>query len=170
MNIYITGASGTGKTTLATELSRKLDLPVATSVARTSPYKMGTWDNQKYISDAVNNQCHALDEHIVTRTPLDVLAFTTVWRYDTHEDRMRSAEFVTKRPVILYCPSYWAPEDDGFRPTDIEDHYCVDRVIREFLEYSGADFYTVLNEPVKQRSENAIKFIRRVKQNATVHL
>lgn len=169
-NIYITGASGTGKTSLANALSVSLDMPVAVSVARTSPHKMGTYENQRYVSRAIMNQHVSLDNHIITRTPLDALAFTSVWRYDTHEDRVASFDFLGSNPILIYCPSYWTPEDDGFRPTNPEEQQQVDRVISEFLEFSGAKYYRALYEPVEARCKHTIEFIRKVKQDASIYL
>lgn len=159
MNIYLTGASGTGKSTLAQGLSDVLGLQVSPSVARLSPHEMGTAENQAYVGGKVWHQCKNAQDSIVTRTPLDVLAFSSIWGHDTYMDRYRSAEFCSQGNIILFCPLYWQPEDDGFRPTNMAELKRVNHIIREFLESTGAEYYNVLNEPVDYRVQSVIQYL-----------
>lgn len=162
MNIYLTGASGTGKSTLANALASKLDMQVSPSVARQSPYEMGSAENQSYVGSKVWHQIKTSDNSIVTRTPLDVLAFSSLWGHDTYMDRYRSADFCSQGNIILFCPLYWQPEDDGFRPTDMAELKRVNNLIRDFLECTGAEYYTVLNEPVDYRVQSVIQYLETV--------
>ena len=159
MNIYLTGASGTGKTTLANALAGEVNMTVAPSVARTSPYQMGSAENQNYVGSKVWQQCKTSTNSIVTRTPLDVLAFSSVWGHDTYMDRFRSAEFCNDGNVILFCPLYWQPQEDGFRPTDMAELKRVNNTIRDFLECTGAEYYNVLDEPVDYRVQSVIQYL-----------
>lgn len=159
MNIYITGASGTGKTTLANKLALEFDMEVSPSVARTSPYEMGTAENQSYVASKVWQQCKTSENSIITRTPMDVLAFSSVWGHDTYMDRFRSMSFCGDNNIILFCPLYWQPKEDGFRPTDMAELKRVNNIIRDFLEDTGTEYYTVKNEPVDYRVQSVIQYL-----------
>lgn len=159
MNIYLTGASGTGKSTLANGLAIELGMEVAPSVARTSPYEMGSAENQSYVGSKVWHQIKTSDNSIVTRTPLDVLAFSSIWGHDTYMDRYRSAEFCSQGNIILFCPLYWQPEDDGFRPTNMAELKRVNNIIHDFLECTAAEYYVVRNEPVDYRIQSVIQYL-----------
>lgn len=163
MNIYMTGSSGVGKTTLAQELCNCIGLTEAPSVARTSPYKMRTQLCQDYVMHCVDYQCRTATQSVVTRTPIDVYGYSKTWRLEAIEPLQRSYAFLETQPILLYLPKYWEPADDGFRPLEKQD--IVDRQIRTVLEnYTYINglkpkYYTVRDESVADRADHVIEWL-----------
>lgn len=166
MNIYMTGASGTGKTMLATALSDRLGMYESPSVARTSPYKMKTQICQDYVMHCVDYQCRWLDEAVISRTPIDVFAYSYVWDLQLKQAVDVAIRFLEDNPIVLYLPKYWPTPSDGFRPTEGQDR--VDRAIEygllTFYNYAGIDkeeanLYTVQHESVSDRADHVIEWM-----------
>lgn len=159
MNLYMAGASGTGKTSLANALSDRLAMPVAESVARTSPYDMKTESNQEYVTATVEYQCRTLDQHIVTRTPLDVLGYNEAWGVTLGRTYESVERFIDSHPVVIYLPIYWDAPEDGFRPTDMFEMKKVDAVIHARLYWSDVDFFRLTNESIDSRADHVIEWL-----------
>lgn len=159
MNLYLTGASGVGKTSLADELSNRLAMPVAESVARTSPYAMRSESNQEYVTHTVEYQCNSLDQHIITRTPLDVLGYNEVWGVTLSTTYESVERFIASQPPVVYLPIFWEPEDDGFRPTSMAEMKQVDAVIHARLYWSDVDYFRVGEESVDSRADHVIEWL-----------
>src|SRR5574338_650632 len=157
MNIYMTGASGTGKTSLAQGLCGRLALNEAPSVARTSPYKMRTQECQDYVMHCVDYQCRTATQSVVTRTPIDVYGYSFVWQLDFVPPLVVSHRFLRTHPILLYLPKYWEPEDDGFRPLEKQD--SVDEAITWALQKFEADYFTIQNESVADRADHVIEWL-----------
>lgn len=162
MNIYMTGASGTGKTSLAKELCVRLGMNEAPSVARTSPYKMGSQIFQDYVMHCVDYQCLTAKQSVVTRTPIDVLAYSMVHKLAQIAPFNAAERFISTKPILLYLPKYWEPEDDGFRPTDNQDN--VDEYISTFIQLVGPDdwdgLHVVGEESIEQRADNVVYWLK----------
>jgi hypothetical protein len=159
MNIFMTGASGTGKTSLAVELCLRLGLDEAPSVSRTSPYEMGSQDMQDYVMHCVDYQCRTASQAVISRTPIDVYAYSRLWGLERKKPAAVAKRFLDSDAIILYLPKYWEPEDDGFRPLEGQDE--VDQIIAEALIDSGNwdRIYTVENEDVTDRADNVIQWL-----------
>lgn len=152
MRISMTGASCTGKTTLAEKLAEELDYPLIQEVARTIIRERGIIS----ASELVNNprEAQAVQYKILLRQHLDenrcggtfvsdrtYLDFIAYWRaYDIISEagvdattlfnstcRMFTREM---NDLIVYCPIEWDAEDDGFRLTNEELRHIVDDTIR----------------------------------------
>ena len=159
MNLYMAGASGTGKTSLAEVLSDRLAMPIADSVARTSPYPFKTEDNQEYVTATVEYQCLSLDQHIITRTPLDVLGYNEAWGVTLERTYQSVERFIDSDPVVIYFPIYWDAPEDGFRPTDMRDMRQVDSVIHARLYWSDVDYFRLGNESIDSRADHVIEWL-----------
>lgn len=156
--IYFTGSSGQGKTTLANLLSKRLDLPVIDGVSRNSPHPQGTDENQQYLSHEIAHLCGALSG-IHCRTPLDVAAYTHALKLYSPMDTQHVKSFLASWPVVIYFPMVLSIENDGFRPTDVEMNKCVDKWIRSYLNDSGVAFLTLKKESPLDRVESVVKFL-----------
>jgi predicted ATPase len=160
--IILIGAHGTGKSTLANALSKKLDIPVVESVAREF------FKNWKYLKDTClvtgmtpngesnvkqNILCsmsrwdymrwtNAGVPVIMTRCPLDTLAYAAADKdvsqsiLDTNKKILLEDEgFMNalNNSLFIYLPIEFNIENDGIRPTDIEFQKEVDEEMRKLI-------------------------------------
>lgn len=144
MRIAITGTHGTGKTTLAMELSKliKIDgfeIPIVHEVARFVIKGSGYETTREYIEKtdrkqkekiqwnifseqvAVEREC----EHFVAdRSVFDPVAYAAAYGVDSKAvNRLLGhaiGHALNTYDLVVYLPPYWMPENDGFRDTDIE--------------------------------------------------
>lgn len=170
MSIFLTGASGTGKTTLGKLIADELGFYQSPSVSRLNPHPMGTKAFQEWTSNMIYNQSMMLTKRVFDRTPFDVVAYDRVFNTgNIILDRMRTKYFADTKPIVLYFPVYWPAEDDGFRPTDVSGP--VDECIKEQLDFFNIDYYTVLNESPELRLSHCREFIQeRLHENADLQL
>lgn len=159
VNIYFTGASGTGKTTLATMLAAEYGMKVMPSISRNSPYPIGSTEHQEYISEELFRRAMEDQNAVFDRTPLDVVGYDLAYGFP--ELSLQSTLYATvwKRtsPILIYFPVYWQPEDDGFRPTDEKTTTTVDLTIRAQL--AGLEYLTMDNESPELRLKSAVEYI-----------
>lgn len=172
MNIFMTGASGTGKTSLAKELCERLGLREASSVSRTSPYGMRTQIHQDYVMHGVDMQCITARESVVTRTPIDVYAYSWIWDLEHVVPLAVATRFLLTKPILLYLPKYWEPEDDGVRPLDGQDD--VDATIKFTIDHFqpvGFEYFTAKDNCIEDRASDVIEWlIERNLLNASISI
>lgn len=148
MNVYLTGSHGTGKTTVANAIADKTEFGTVPSVARNSPHKPGTAENQRFIMDRVVHRLRTHEGTIHERTPLDVMAYTVLMDHTSEYNHqkmnvdafLRTLEHMD-RP-IFYFPILFPLASDGVRPGKWEQ-VVVDTFIRTNLERSGVTYYTM---------------------------
>lgn len=160
MRVYMTGSSGVGKTTQANLLSERLQLPVIDGIARSSPYEMGTDENQQYLSKKIYHACNTVDG-LHCRTPLDVLGYTRASKLYSPTDEQHVEFFALMEPILIYFPPLGDIEDDGVRPTDKTYNKVVDWFIKDALRRYNFKYLELSPGTPEERSEEIITFIRR---------
>ena len=186
--IVFIGAHGTGKSTLANELSKVIGMPVVESVAREvtknweflenegviennipetlrkNAYQkvlcsMARWDFMRWVNAGV--PC------IMTRCPLDTIAYAMADNnisLDTVSDCTQvlqdDSEFLQaiQRSLFVYIPIEFGIENDGVRPTDVAFQKKVDECMRKLI-YSFGIAPFVVSGSVDERLESILKFI-----------
>ena len=159
MKIGFTGASGTGKTTLARALSDKYNLKLITDIARTSPgarFNMLTSNSQKSNQFIILNtlQFWAEQENIVSdRTVLDAYLYTK----DLTSIEYNFAQSILEKNLklynlIIYCPYYkWDVKDEGVRNLDPKYQYDFCYRTQKHLDWHNIDYLTMKNVSIDER-------------------
>lgn len=158
MNILLTGAHGTGKTSTARAVNAKRpDLQLLPSASRQSPHKPGTVENQKHIMSEVWRRVNSPGPAIHERTPLDVYAYTALLDVGCEVAQQRAMVDEFYRVMRdAGCPLFYFPicfdlEIDGVRPGKWEQ-IAVDRTIAASLKASGIEYHTVPDASVDIRA------------------
>lgn len=156
-NIHLTGASGTGKTTVGNALERQLKMKHPESVSRSCPFPITTQKAQNYISLKTFEQGISSTGSVIDRTILDCAAYNTAFKLSGLEiDLDRVKLFAATDPFVIYFPIYWPAEDDGFRPVSPALNRVVDNYIVYLLNTNHIKYITVWDEPVESRVEHII--------------
>lgn len=158
MSVFFTGASGQGKTTLASLLSDHTDWYVVDGIVRRSPYALGTDENQQYVSKEVFRASQAY-EGIHCRTPLDVAGYTKAYKSYSPCDEQYVKDFLSTSPIIIYFPMVLDIKDDGFRPTDRELNSTVDKWIRSYLREYDVEYLTLKKESPEARLQAVLEYL-----------
>ena len=170
MNIYLTGAHGTGKSTVAQIIKERAGFCTVPSVSRNSPYEMGTEEHQKYVMDKVFYHYSKYDGLILERTPLDVYSYTHLMQIESEYNRQKMKVEAFFRGIkqseepIFYFPIYFDLENDGVRPGQVEQ-VQVDRFIYNYLQDNNIEYHTI---PYASPEERADFILERVAENANV--
>ncbi|MCL6478776.1 MAG: ATP-binding protein [Peptococcaceae bacterium] len=148
MRIGITGAHGTGKTSLARALSQKLSLPLIAERARIVAEKLGIKSSEELLRDKnlarefqvsvllaqVGTEDAFLQGFVSDRTVLDCLAY---WRlYGLCEEGEVGRTYVNQcltraYDILIYIPPEITADGDGFRLAGLQRE--ADRLIRETI-------------------------------------
>ena len=172
MNIYLTGAHSTGKSTVAQIIKERTGFCTVPSVSRNSPYEMGTEEHQRYVMDKVFYQYSKYDGLILERSPLDVYAYTKLMQIESEYGRQKMKVEAFFRGIghsdspIFYFPIYFDLEHDGIRPGQ-EEQVEIDKFIVSYLQKNNIDYYTI---PDTTPEERADFILERVAENASVRL
>lgn len=186
--IIFIGSHGTGKSTLANELSRILDMPVVESVAREVTKNWAFLENEGVIE---NNIPETLRKNayqkvlcsmafwdfmrwveadvpcIMTRCPLDTIAYAMADKIitgDTVEECLKTLQdddeflMALERSLFIYLPIEFGIENDGVRPTDVEFQKQVDESMRKLI-YAFGIAPRVVSGTVDERLETILKYI-----------
>lgn len=164
MNIYMTGAHGTGKTSVAEEIARTTEFSNLKSVSRWSPHVSGTPENQRFIMEKVQKRCNMTNHCVHERTPLDVFAYTSLMGIESEytPQKMKVERFLDHLKhtgnKIFYFPVLFDLESDGVRPGKWEQS-VVDKTIKTQLDNSGVNYATVPMGSVEERAQFILKEI-----------
>lgn len=160
MNIYMSGAHGTGKSTTARFIAEKTGLSLAPSASRMSPYKHGSIEHQDYVMDQVYKRCATWDGVIHERTPFDVYAYTKDYADSSgdalvrHEMKVNAfARNISERgDVLFYFPIAFPLVDDGVRPDDRMQEK-VDKTISQMIVTCGVKYIEIPNGSPEERAD-----------------
>lgn len=156
--IIFMGSHGTGKSTLAKELSDIIGIPVVESVAREVTKDINYLKDKKVItnpdSDAYQTVLCSVSRWdfmrwvdsrfpvIMTRCPLDTIAYAMA-DDDVSEGTVKMNMSILqddegfnaaiKNSLFIYIPIEFGIEDDGIRPTDIQFQKDVDECMRRLM-------------------------------------
>lgn len=170
--IILTGAQGTGKTTLMNALAK--DGIKTLSIARETAVETGwtpeqghTEEYQKKLYSNMRKALSSKKSYISDRGLSCVAAYTFSSALDGNIAKevadgqyMELVEFHNDNPDVLlaYLPVEFEIEPDGVRNVDPDDQAKIDFLIKNILETSGVNYITVtgtVEERVKQ-IENAL--------------
>jgi len=172
MKIAICGTHGTGKTTLAQALSRKLNLPLIREVAREiasegfpvlSRFSTPTLRTQFAIFGRQLYEEQRYSHFVADRSILDNLAYMRLIvskdfdQIDMWCHLVRFARMYAKRTydVLVYVPIEFRVPSDGFRHTDSKTREKVDAILRKLL--LGLSF-VVVKGTTEERVEEVLKY------------
>lgn len=180
MRIGITGAHGTGKTTLAKAISQKLNLPLISEQARIVANQLGIKSSDELLRDknlAREFQVTVLlaqigmedafpDGFVSDRTALDCLAY---WRlYGLCEEGEVGRTYVNQcltraYDILIYVPPEIPAGDDGFRLAGLQRE--VDRLIRSIICNAQSPGRQTFDESHKARSDGLFQEGRRARRS-----
>ena len=174
--IVLTGAQGTGKTTLMNELAkdgtRAINHIRKTAVENGLDIATATEEGQKIYFKTLKKELSSKKSYVSDRGLTCVAAYTfdkaitgDITKKTADKQYMDLVKFHTENPDVLlvYVPVEFAPEDDGERSTDVVFQEKIDFLIKNILETSGVDFITVTGTV-----EDRLEQINTALQNMTV--
>lgn len=158
--IWLSGSSGTGKSTTGRILAKKLGLELIDGVSRGSKFDMHTLEHQQYMSNTIFG-LRGKNNFVSCRSPLDVLAYSVAFNINNMAmDSLHSFLFAKSNPTIIYFPyGHLNIEDDGFRPISPVLNRQVDSEIKKQLDYYKVEYYEVKKESANSRANSIIKYL-----------
>ena len=166
LRIAIVGSFSTGKTTLAEELSHRLDLPLLPETAREVVElgfkldKDATPETETLIFLKQYNNEISTEQFVGDRSMIDVMAYAG-WVLDNQPKRKESAlweecEKVAERRLrgnyshVFYLPVEFPIVADGLRPMDPEFQQEIDGRVLNLLKYHDLHYHP-LSGSVRER-------------------
>lgn len=158
-SLYFTGSSGTGKTTLSLSVSSALKFSIVDGISRSSPFLQGSDEHQQYVSRRVFRKCVLQkDKTIHCRTPIDVMAYTTVNNAYSPMDDQHCRLFAATNPIVVYFPMLHDIEDDGVRPTDRVFNENIAKQIKASLDRYNIKYLRLEPGKVSDRVSKIIEY------------
>lgn len=180
MRIAVSGSAGTGKSTLAIELSKVLGLPFISEGVREYLQSVGI-NNFKGLSpqDTMQMQHHILNnklmledkygDFVADRSTADSMVYTLRWGSKGTPDK-EVADYIERcltqlktYDLILFCP--WnsiAYEQDGLRSSNIFYQLEISMAVYGILSYSGATVHIVKETSLEERVKEVLEIINRL--------
>lgn len=171
--IVIIGSQCTGKSVLGNELSKRLDIPLITEIARRyDRNELLNVSSERYMilqKEILEQQIRTESEYkefISDRSSLDNLSY---WLNNcANRSNYNDNDLYIKRSIgnaknyshiFLLTPEFY-PKDDGFRSTDIVYQMRIDATIQTILHLFGIEHYK-LTGSVENRVNEAMKILKR---------
>lgn len=173
--IAIIGSQGSGKSTIAKRLSKKLNIPLITEIARKydrNELLKTTSERYKIIQKELLEQQIKIEsqykEFISDRSTLDNLSYwinNCANRASPHENNQYINNAIANSKnyshLFLLIPEFY-PQDDEFRSTDIIYQMRIDAIIQSTLHLYHIHHYR-LNGTVENRVDKAIEILTKDK-------
>lgn len=162
MNIYMSGAHGTGKSTTAKIITEKARFGLLPSASRRSPYEQGTFDHQDYVMNQVYKRCAMYDETVHERTPFDVYAYTISMHVEALVEKHRMKIDAFARAIrqqgntLFYFPITFPLKADGIRPDEMVQRE-VDSIMQYHIERTGIPRIFVPEGTPEERADFILK-------------
>lgn len=154
--IVLTGAQGTGKTTLMNELAKDGTRTIShirkTAAEHGIDISSATEDGQKLLYKTLKKELSSKKNYISDRGLTCVAAYTfdkaltgDIKKTVANKQYTDFVKFAQDNPdvLIVYVPVEFEVEDDGIRSIDKNFQHKIDFLIRNILETSGVSFITV---------------------------
>ena len=154
--IILTGAQGTGKTTLMNELAKDGTRTIShirkTAEANGLDISEATEKGQKIYFKTLKKELSSKRSYISDRGLTCVAAYTfdkavsgTISRKTADKQYMDVVKFMNDNPDVLlvYVPVEFGPEDDGERSIDPDFQLKIDFLIKNILDTSNVPYITV---------------------------
>jgi nicotinamide riboside kinase len=188
VRIGLTGAQSVGKTTLARELSKRLDFPLIEEQARVVVRDLGlerpcNLKGRPQLSRRFQWEClirqieveKQLDAFIADRTVMDNAAYWIKWRsgrsssHDNLGYYLECEKHSRSYDVVFYIPPEIPLHADGFRSTNVdyrdEMDWLIRTVVRGLVEPSRL---AELTGTLEERVQRALDLIEIVKEEGGV--
>ena len=173
IRIGFTGSHGTGKTTLATELAIKLDMPFIEERARIFAdmgFDMNTSASLQtqllMLLDQIAAESNPFSYWITDRILLDYLAYSVNTDQALNQDTVRLLEsnlywLMQNRytHVFLVPVGKIALVSDTLRPDDIAYQERIDTTIRFYLEKMKIPYHTIESSSLEDRMDEVLEVV-----------
>lgn len=169
MKIAIAGSHGTGKTTFAKALAKRLGFSYIHDIVREEALKKG-WAINENTPPEVQRWLVDRQSELEAVTPEGWVADKCLFDYwvyaeiifskdkETLEDIRNRVERNARYDVVFYLPIEFPMELDGIRSEDLQFQKEVDSRYRKYLEESGIE-YIVISGSVEQRVNQALSHL-----------
>lgn len=178
MKIAICGAHGTGKTTLAKDLSSLLKIPLLAGTLKQYWHNIGVYDFEKLPSD-IRTVCQnyilqnfintedSNNEFVADRSVLDYLAYTEL-DTDMPENQMGVYRLLVQSRIknydlLIYCPIEFEVESEHLR-ADLGKREKIDNLIKGYLQKWRPANYLQVNGSPDQRVETVLQYAKNLEQ------
>ena len=155
--IILTGAHGTGKTTLMNELAKDgtRTLSIARDAATAGNYPPTDENREAYQKDLFAAGLKALGSkknYISDRGLTCIAAYTffnvfknTIKKKTADNQYMKMQKFHKDNPdvLVVYVPIEFELEDDGLRSMNKQEQAAIDFMIKNLLDTAGIEYITV---------------------------
>lgn len=170
MKVILTGAQGTGKTTLMNKLAKNgtKTLSIARDTAKELGWPVTEDKREKYQNDLFNKLLDALSteqDYISDRGLTCVAAYTFdgalagyISKESADNQYLALQKFHNDNPdvLVVYIPIEFDIEDDGLRSTNKIEQTKLDYFIKNLLDTAGINYITVTGT-VEERLETIRK-------------
>jgi nicotinamide riboside kinase len=164
------GSHGTGKTTLAKALAKRLNFRYIHDVVREEAVRKGFTINENTPPE-VQLWLLLRQWELETTTPESWVADKSLFDYLVYGDLILKNEIVKKLirwfvqrnahyDIVFYLPIEFLMEEDGIRSVDPKFREEIDRLFRKCLDEFGIK-YIELSGSVEERLNQALKYIQK---------
>ena len=163
MRVFLTGASGTGKTSVGKILADRLNLDHMPSVSRQSPFKHGSVNAQRWIQQELVEVAN--DAGVHDRTLIDVYGYNQAYGQTLLNGHLLEsvAAWASTDPIVIYFPILFNAVEDGVRPTDKDFNITVDASIKTALDVFLEGRYVAVGEgTAEERADDIYEYIQGV--------
>lgn len=168
--IILTGAQGTGKTTILNHYKNQ-QYNIITEVVRNLAKKgvpineNGTYEGQNIIFQEYKRLLSSKEDYMSDRGLTDVFGYSLYLQYINPWDcsvnklvehqKVELVDFLSKNPDVIFCyfPIEFPVENDGVRSVDEEYRKLIDRNIKFILDELSIPYYTISGELDKRLAQ-----------------